>query len=189
MIRFLILLAFFIIFTTGNTGCDHDPDGVDEETSVSTLERLSEEDKAALANKLKSLDYLLSRPLEQRVARSKEYMLKYLELKDKDSAEALEALRISLYIHAKGDHPLLEEWVVLAHKIFREKEATVPELLRGKQIELQIARDNNESRKHIKVLEEDVEQFEHQIMNLKAQGVNPQEFKIPIEVEGDEDEG
>ena len=188
MIRFLILLAFFVIFTTGNTGCDHDPDGVDEETSVSIVEKLSEEDKADLANKLESLDYLLSRPLEQRVAKSNEYMLKYLELEDKDSPEALEALRISLYIHAKGDHPLLEEWIVLAHKIFREKEATLPELLRGKQIELQIARDNDESRKHIKTLEEDVEQFEHQIKDLKAQGVNPQEFKIPIEVEGGVDE-
>ena len=188
MIRFLMLLAFFIIFTTGNTGCDHDPDGVDEETSTSIVERLSEEDKAALANKLKSLDYLLSRPLEQRVARSQEYVRKYLELEDKGSAEALEALTMALYIHAKGDHPLLEEWVVLTHKIFREKEATVPELLRAKQIELQIARDNNENRKHIKALEEDAEQFEHQIQDLKAQGVNPQEFKISIEVEGDEDE-
>ena len=188
MIRFLIFLAFFIIFTTGNTGCDHDPDSVDEETSVSIVEKLSEEDKADLANKLESLDYLLSRPLEQRVARSREYMLKYLELKDTDNPEALKALRISLYIQAKGDHPLLEEWIVLAHKIFREKEATLPELLRGKQIELQIARDNDESRKHIKALEEETEQFEHQIKDLKAQGVNPQEFKIPIEVEGGIDE-
>lgn len=188
MIRFLILLAFFIIFTTGNTGCDHDPDGVDEETPVSIVEKLSEEDKADLANKLKSLDYLLSRPLEQRIARSKEYVLKYLELKDEDGPKALEALRISLYIHAKGDHPLLEEWVVLTHKIFQEEEATVPELLRGTQIELQIARDNDESQEHIKVLEENAEQLEHQIKDLKAQGVNPQEFKISIEVEGDEDE-
>ena len=188
MIRFLMLLAFFIIFTTGNTGCDHDPDGVDEETSVSIVERLNEEDKAALANKLKSLDYLLSLPLEQRKARSKEYIRKYLEFKDKDSAEALEALRISLYIHAKGDHSLLEEWVVLTHKIFRKKEATVPELLRGNQIELQIARDNDESQNYIKTLEENAEQLEHQIKDLEDQGVNPQEFKIPIEVEDDEDE-
>ena len=188
MIRFLMLLSFFIIFTTGNIGCDHDPDGVDEETSVSIVEELSEEDKVTLANKLKSLDYLLSLPLEQRIARSKEYTRKYLELKDKDDPEALEALRISLYIYAKGDHPLLEEWVVLTHKIFREQETTLPELLRAKQIELQIARDNDENRKHIKTLEEDIEQFEHEIKDLKDQGVNPQEFKIPIEVEGDEDE-
>ena len=184
MIRFLILLAFFIIFTTGNTGCDHDPDSVDEETSVSIVERLSEEDKADLANKLKSLDYLLSRPLEQRVARSKEYVLKYLELKDKDGPEALKVLKISLYIHAKGDHPLLEEWVVITHKIFREKEGTVPGLLRGTQIELQIARDNDESQKYIKSLEENAEQLEHQIKDLKAQGINPQEFKVPVEVVG-----
>lgn len=188
MIRFLMLLSFFIIFTTGNTGCDHDPDGVDEETSVSIVEALSEEDKAALENKLKSLDYLLSLPFEQRVAKSTEYMHKYLEFKDKDSREALEALRTSLYIHAKGDHPLLEEWVVLTHKIFREQEATLPELLRAKQIELQIARDNDENRKHIKTLEEEIEQLEHEIKDLKDQGVNPQKFKIPIEVEGDEDE-
>ena len=182
MIRFFIFLAFFIVFTTGNTGCDHDPD------DSTVVEMLSEEDKADLANKLKSVDHLLSLPLEQRVAKSEEYVRKYLELKDKDGPKALEALRMALYIHAKGDHPLLEEWVVLAHKVFREKEATVPELLRAKQIELQIARDNNESRKHIKVLEEDAELFEHQIQDLKAQGVNPQEFKISIEVEGDEDE-
>lgn len=188
MIRFLIFLAFFIIFTTGNTGCDRDPDGVDEETSVSIVEELSEEDKADLANKLESLNYLLSRPLEQRVAKSKEYMLKYLELKDKDSPEALEALRTCLYIHAKGDHPLLEEWVILTHKIFREKEATLPEFLRATQIELQIARDNDESRKHIEALERSVEQVEDQIKDLRAQGVNPQEFKIPIEVEGGIDE-
>ena len=185
MIRFLILFPFFIIFTTGNTGCDHDPDSVNEETSASIVERLSEEDKADLANKLKSLDYLLSRPLEQRLVRSKEYVLKYLELKDKDGPKALEALRISLYIHAKGDHPLLEEWIALTHKIFREKEATVPELLRATQIELQIARDNDENQKHIKILEENVEQLEHQIKDLKAQGVKPQEFKVSVEVEED----
>ena len=115
-------------------------------------------------------------------------MRKYLELKDKDDPEALEALRTSLYIHAKGDHPLLEEWVVLTHKIFRKKEATVPELLRGNQIELQIARDNDESRNYIKTLEENAEQLEHQIKDLEDQGVNPQEFKISIEVDGDEDE-
>lgn len=186
MIRFLRLLSFFIIFTTGNIGCDHYPDGMDEETSVSIVEELSAEDKAALANKLKSLDYLLSLPLEQRAARSTEYMHKYLELKDKDVPKASEALRTSLYLYAKGDHPLLEEWVVLTHKIFREQEATLPELLRAKQIELQIARDNDENRKHIKTLEEDVEQFEQEIKDLKDQGVNPQEFKISIEVEDDE---
>ena len=186
MIRFLILLTFFVIFTTGHTGCDHN--AADEKTSVSVVEVLSEEDRADLANRLKSFDHLLSLPLEQRKASSKEYMLKYLELKDKDSPEALEALRISLYIHAKGDHPLLEEWVVLTHKIFREKEATVSELLRGAQIELQIARDKGESHKHIRTLEEDVEQFEHQIKDLKAQGLNPETFKVSVKVEGDVNE-
>ncbi|MDE0688309.1 MAG: hypothetical protein OXI61_09105 [Candidatus Poribacteria bacterium] len=76
--------------------------------------------------------------------------------------------------------------MVLTHKIFREQEATLPELLRAKQIELQIARDNDENWKHIKTLEKDVEQFEQEIKDLKDQGVNPQEFKISIEVEDDE---
>ena len=186
MTRFLVLLAFFVIFTTGHTGCDQD--SADEETSSSIVEVLSEEEKAAFANKRKSLDYLLSLPLEQRIAKSQEYVRKYLELKDKDGTEALKALRTSLYIHAKGDHPLLEEWIVLTHKIFREKEATLPDFLRATQIELQIARDNHESQEHIRTLEQDAEQIEDQIRDLKAQGINLQEFKIPIEVEGDEDE-
>lgn len=186
MLRYLLILTLFVTFTTGHTGCNHDHG--DEETPPTVVEVLSEEDKAALAEKLNSLDFLLSRPLEERSQAAKEYMLTYVALKEKDETEALKALRTAFYILAKGEHPLMEEWLTLVPRVFGVDEGLLTDLLRLNEIELQIARENKEDPKYLKALEEQVEQFKTEIDNLKAQGVDPEEFKVPFKIELEEEE-
>ena len=178
-----IFLLFLTLFMTGYTGCDRGRDAVDKEAPVSVVEVLSEEDKAALAEKLKSLDSVIRLPLEKRGEVAREHMLKYLELKDKESAAAIGELKIAFYILAKNYHPLMEEWLFLVPRVFGVDEGTLTDLLRLNEIELQIARDNDESPRYVKALEEQIEQFKAEIEDLRTHDINPEEFKVPFKAE------
>ena len=182
--QYLLFLTLFLIFTTGHTSCHHDS-GTDE-TPPSVM--LSGAEKGKLAEELKSLDHLIGLPLDQRTEAVREYMTTYIEFKTEKPKEALKALRTSFYILAKGDHPLMEEWLVLVPKIFGVDEGLLTDLYRANEIELQIARDNNEDPRSIHVLEQQLKEFKLEISDLRAQGVDPAKFKVSFKTEPLEDE-
>ena len=196
MIRFLMLLAFFIIFTTGNTGCDHDP--ADEETSVSVVEdtttvTLAPEEKKVLNEELSpqelaSIEGFFNLPLEARHEKVSELMNTYIQLKDKDFKAAGIALKKAAYIIAKGPNPLLQEWVEIATRIIGVEEGLLVDLLRFSEIELEIAQQNNEDEAYIAKLEAQRKEVQAAIDHLKAQGVDPNVFKVEFQTSHEPDE-
>ena len=178
MIRFLIFLAFFIIFTTGNTGCDHDPDGVDEETPVSVVKVLDEE---LPPQELASIERFFNLPLEERNEKAAELTNTYIQLKDKDFKAAVIALKKAAYIIAKGPNPLLQEWVEIGTRILGVKEGLLVDLLRSSEIELEIAETNNEDEAYIAELKVQHKEVQAAIDHLKAQGVDPNVFKVEFQ--------
>lgn len=178
MIRFLIFLAFFIIFTTGNTGCDRDLDGVDEETSVSVVKGLDEE---LPSQELASIERFFDLPLEERNEKAAELTNTYIQLKDKDFKAAVIALKKAAYIIAKGPNPLLQEWVEIGTRILGVKEGLLVDLLRSSEIELEIAETNNEDEAYIAELKVQHKEVQAAIDHLKAQGVDPNVFKVEFQ--------
>ena len=185
MIRFLIFLAFFIIFTTGNTGCDRDPDGVDEETSVSVVKGLDEE---LPSQELASIERFFDLPLEERNEKAAELTNTYIQLKDKDFKAAVIALKKAAYIIAKGPNPLLQEWVEIGTRILGVKEGLLVDLLRSGEIELEIAENNNEDEAYIVELKAQNKEVRAAIDHLKAQGVDPNVFKVEFQPPDEPDE-
>ena len=198
MIRFLILLAFFIIFTTGNTGCDHDPDGMDEETSVGIVENttpvtLAPEEQKLLdeelpPQELASIEPFFNLPREERNEKAAELMNTYVQLKDKDFKVAVIALKKAVYIIAKGPNPLLQEWVEIATRIIGVEEGLLVDLLRFSEIELEIAQNNNEDEAYIAKLKAQHKEVQAAIEQLKTQGVDPNVFKVEFQTSYEPDE-
>ena len=198
MIRFLILLAFFIIFTIGNTGCDHDPDSMDEETSVSivedtTLVTLTPEewkllDEELPLQELASIKPFFNLPREERNEKASELMNTYIQLKHKDFKAAVIALKKSAYIIAKGPNPLLQEWVEIATRIIGVEEGLLVDLLRFSEIELEIAQNNNEDEAYIAKLKAQHKEVQAAIEQLKTQGVDPNVFKVEFQTSYEPDE-
>lgn len=198
MIRFLILLAFFIIFTTGNTGCDHDPDGVDEEMSSSIVEdttpvTLAPEEQKLLdeelpPQELASIEPFFNLPREERHEKVAELMNTYIQLKDKDFKAAVIALKKAAYIIAKGPNPLLQEWVEIATRIIGVEKGLLVDLLRFSEIELEIAENNNEDEAYIAELKAQHKEVQAAIEQLKTQGVDPNVFKVEFQTSDEPDE-
>ena len=182
--QYLLFLTLFLIFTTGHTSC-HRGSGADETPPSVTLSKTETEE---LAEELKSLDHLMGLPLDKRTEAVREYMTTYIELKTEKPKEALKALRTGFYILAKGNHPLMEEWLVLVPNIFGVDEGLLTDLYRVNEIELQIARDNNEDPKNIHVLEQQLKELNREISDLRAQGVDPAKFKVSFKMEPSENE-
>lgn len=196
MIRFLILLAFFIIFTTGNTGCDHD--STDEETPVSIVEdttsvTLAPEERKRLDEELSpqelaSIEPFFNLPREERHEKVAELMNTYVQLKDKDFKVAVIALKKAAYIIAKGPNPLLQEWVEIATRIVGVEEGLLVDLLRFSEIELEIAQQNNEDEAYIAKLKAQHKEVQAAIEQLKTQGVDPNVFKVEFQTSDEPDE-
>lgn len=147
---------------------------------------LSDSEQAALAEELTSIERYFQLPIEKRLEKSGELLIRYLDLKNKDPEASLKTLKNAFYIVAKGEHPLMEEWLEIVPRIVGVDEALLIDLQRLNEIELEIARHNNENREYIHELEETGEELQAAINDLKAQGLDPKTFKIPLKVELDE---
>lgn len=167
----------------GSLGCGGDEQDLTEENTSIVL---SEEEKEEISTELAAVERYFPLPIERRQKEAAEMMRKYLDLRDEDPEASLKSLKNAFYILAKGEHPLMEEWLALALQIVGADEALLINLKRFNEIELEIARHNDEDRNYIQVLEETDEEFKVAIDDLKAQGINPNTFKVPITIELDQ---
>ena len=172
-----ILLGGIIVFLLGCSGDEQDP--TKENSSI----LLSDEEKTQLAEELTSIERYFQLPIEKRKEKAGEMMLKYLALKDEDPEASLEVLKSAFYIIAKGEHPLMGEWLEITPRIFGVDEGLLTDLQRFNEIELEIAKHNNEDKDYINELEKFHDELQDQIDDLKAQGVNPNTFKVSFKAE------
>lgn len=166
----------------GSLGCGGDEQDITEENTSGVL---SEDEKQQISTELTSVEHFSQLPIERRQKKAAEMMKKYLDLRDEDPETSLQSLENALYILAKGEHPLMEEWLELALRIIGANEGLLIDLKRFNEIELEIARHNDEDKNYIQVLEAADEEFKEEIDNLKAQGINPNTFKVPITIKLD----
>lgn len=181
--RYTIITAISLILLLGVLGCGGDEQDLRKENSSIVL---SDSEKAALAEDLASIERYLQLPIEKRREKAGEMMIKFLDLKDEDPEASLKALKNAFYIMAKGEHPLMGEWLEIIPRVVGVDEGLLIDLQRLNEIELEIARHNDEDREYIHELEEAGEELQEAIDDLKAQGLNPNTFKVPLKVELDE---
>ena len=96
------------------SGCNGDGQDLSKENSSILL---SDEEKVPLAEERASIERYFQLPIERRVEKAAEMIMKYLALKDEDPDLSLEALKNAFYIIAKGEHPLLEEWLEIMPRV------------------------------------------------------------------------
>lgn len=181
--RHTIIIGISLSLLLGFLGCGSDEQDLTKENSSSVL---SDSEKAALTEDLASIERSLQLPIEKRQEKAAEMMIKYLNLKDEDPEASLKALKNAFYLLAKGEHPLMEEWLEIIPRVVGVDEGLLTDLQRLNEIELEIARHNDEDREYIHELEETGEELQDLIDDLKAQGVDPNTFKVPLTVELDE---
>ena len=181
--RYTIIIGISLSLLLGFLGCGSDEQDLTKENSSSVL---SDSEKAALTEDLASIERSLQLPIEKRQEKAAEMMIKYLNLKDEDPEASLKALKNAFYLLAKGEHPLMEEWLEIIPRVVGVDEGLLTDLQRLNEIELEIARHNDEDREYIHELEETGEELQDLIDDLKAQGVDPNTFKVPLTVELDE---
>ena len=181
--RHTIIIGISLSLLLGFLGCGSDEQDLTKENSSSVL---SDSEKAALTEDLASIERYLQLPIEKRQEKAAEMMIKYLNLKDEDPEASLKALKNAFYLLAKGEHPLMEEWLEIIPRVVGVDEGLLTDLQRLNEIELEIARHNDDDREYIHELEETGEELQDLIDDLKAQGVDPKTFKVPLTVELDE---
>ena len=177
------IIAISLGLVLGVFGCGGDEQDL---TKANSSIVLSDSEKATLAEDLASIERYLQLPIEERLKKSGEEMIRYLDLKDKDPDASLKALKSAFYIIAKGEHPLMEEWLEIIPRVFGVDEGLLTDLQRLNEIELEIARRNAEDREYIRELEQTDEELQATIDALKAQGLDPKTFKVPLEAVLDE---
>ncbi|MDE0425964.1 MAG: hypothetical protein OXN25_13975 [Candidatus Poribacteria bacterium] len=181
--RYTTIIAISLTLLLGAFGCGGDEQDLTKENSSVVL---SDSEQAALAEELASIERYFQLPIEKRMEKSGELLIRYLDLKDKDPEGSLKTLKSAFYIIAKGEHPLMEEWLEIVPRVVGVDEGLLTDLQRLNEIELEIARHNNENREYIHELEETGEELQAAINDLKAQGLDPKTFKVPLKVELDE---
>ena len=182
MMQYTIITIFFGVILVF-LGCGSDEQDLTKENSSVVL---SDSEQAALAEELASIERYLELPIEKRLEKAGEVMIRYLDLKDKDPEGSLKTLKNAFYIIAKGEHPLMEEWLEIVPRVVGVDEGLLIDLQRLNEIELEIARHNAEDREYIRELEKTGEELQAAIDDLKAQGLDPKTFKVPLEVVLDE---
>ncbi|MEH0007927.1 MAG: hypothetical protein V6Z82_04315 [Flavobacteriales bacterium] len=180
--RYTLIVNIFLSLLSGFLGCGSEQDITTENSSIV----LSDSEKTALAEEPASVEHSLQLPREEREKKVREMLRKYLDLKDKDPEASLKALENAFYLVAKGEHPLMEEWLEIMPRIVGVDESLLTDLQRLNEIELEIARQNDEDREYIHELEKTGEELQAAINNLKAQGLDPKTFKIPVKIDIDE---
>ena len=78
------------------------------------------------------------------------------------------------------------EWLEIIPRVVGVDEGILTDLQQLNEIELEIARHNDEDREYIHELEKTGEELQDAIDDLKAQGLDPNTFKVPFRVELDE---
>lgn len=178
--RYTIIIGISLSLLLGYLGCGSDEQDLTKENSSIVL---SDSEKAALTEDLASIERYLQLPIEKRQEKAAEMMQEYLNLKDADPEASLKALKNAFYLVAKGEHPLMEEWLEIIPRVVGVDEGLLTDLQRLNEIELEIARHNDEDREYIHELEETGEELQDLIDDLKAQGLDPNTFKVPLRVE------
>ena len=174
-----IFLAVILVFL----GCGSDEQDLTKENSAIVL---SDSEQAALAEELASIERYFQLPIEKRMEKVAEMLKKYVDLKAEDPEVSQKALKNAFYLMAKGEHPLMREWLEIVPRVVGVDEGLLTDLQRLNEIELEIAQHNNENREYIHELEETGEELQAAINDLKAQGLDPKTFKVPLKVELEE---
>lgn len=181
--RYTIVIGISLSLLLGYLGCGSDEQDLTKENSSIVL---SDSEQAVLAEDLASIERYLQLSIEKRQEKAAEMMQKYLDLKDADPEASLKSLKNAFYLLAKGEHPLMEEWLEIIPRVVGVDEGLLTDLQQLNEIELEIARHNDEDREYIHELEETGEELQDTIDDLKAQGLDPNTFKVPLRVELDE---
>lgn len=103
------------------------------------------------------------------------HLKNYLRLKKKSPDSALVELTQHAHLAFQA-HPKAVEWAQLIARIDRAERASLPDILRLRRIELEMARDKNFPTKHLYMLEEQVLFWEEMKKELNAEGTDPHTF-------------
>ena len=190
--RYLILSLLLGIFVV-LSGCsdnghihDHNDGFTHDHNEDITLVTLTPEEEKLLngelpLQELTAIERFFNLPIEERNEKAAELANLYIQLKDTDFKAAVIALKKSAYIIAKGPNPLLREWIEIGTRILGVEEGLLVDLLRSKEIELEIAHNNNEDKAYITKLEVQHKEVQAAIDHLKTQGVDPNVFKVEFQ--------
>ena len=182
-----VIFSLLLGLLVGLSGCSESENGhvhdSNEETSLVTLTPEGKKilDEELPPQELASIERFFDLPIEERNEKAAELTNTYIQLKDKDFKAAVIALKKAAYIVAKGPNPLLQEWVEIGTRIIGVKEGLLVDLLRSSEIELEIAENNNEDEAHIAELKVEYKEVQAAIDHLKAQGVDPNVFKVEFQ--------
>lgn len=190
--RYLILsllLGLLVILPGCSEGGhiqDQNEDSTYDYSEDTTPVSLTPEEKKVLDEELSpqelaSIERFFNLPLAERNEKAAELTNTYIQLKDKDFKAAVIALKKAAYIIAKGPNPLLQEWIEIGTRIIGVKEGLLVDLLRSGEIELEIAQHNNEDEAYIAKLKAQHKEVQAAIDHLKAQGVDPNVFKVEFQ--------
>ena len=99
---------------------------------------------------------------------------KYLQLKEKNPALALEELKKAVSIQYE-EHPKSHEYLILLFKLHAAGKATLPQTLTGNKLVLEMMVDNGFSAEIIRLQKRSVAKDEQRIQILKDEGKDPDE--------------
>ena len=114
------------------------------------------------------------------------HLRNYLRLKTKSPDAAL----VELNEHAKiafQEHPKAAEWAQLVARLDGAGRASLPDRLRLRRLELEIAKENNVPVEYLKSLEEKVLVLEEVEKELIAEGTDPKTFFVKFRLEISDD--
>lgn len=103
------------------------------------------------------------------------HLKNYLRLKKKSPDSALVELTQHAHLAFQA-HPKAVEWAQLVARIDRAGRASLPDILRLRRIELEMARDKNFPTEQLYMLEETVFFWEEMEKELNEEGTDPNTF-------------
>ena len=110
------------------------------------------------------------------------HLKNYLRLKKKSPDSALVELTQHAHLAFQA-HPKAVEWAQLVARIDRAGRASLPDILRLRRIELEMARDKNFPTERLYMLEETVFFWEEIEKELNAEGTDPNTFVTAFRLE------
>lgn len=110
------------------------------------------------------------------------HLKNYLRLKKKSPDSALVELTQHAHLAFQA-HPKAVEWAQLVARIDRAGRASLPDILRLRRIELEMARDKNFPTERLYMLEETVFFWEEMEKELNAEGTDPNTFFTAFRLE------
>lgn len=155
MIRLLFIPTVLLVIMQVFLGCQAERDPIVVETQVDPQE-------------------VAKRPVEPATREEKAlaYALRYLELKEESPEAAMAELRKAYDLFAQGDDTLWEEYFETMKRLLHPDGFTLLDALRAEEIELKLARKNNEPHDYIKGLEQSVEELRNMSNHMQAMGID-----------------